>query len=274
MSVKQSIALIWRGRFVVGLLFIGLVVSVARCASEPSDATSSTAAVGQPSANQVPLDPFDDPEVRARVADPSGVRAHGDHATRRARSIRHEYTVSVAHTTAQMLPPGLPGDDGARPSAARSRSRARRRPSSCARVPGSVFDNTRGIPTLLRWRDEICQPTFMPVDPTLHWANPLNLEPPTPPFTPFPPGYQNAQFPVAHVTHTHGLVVQAQLRRHGRGVVLALRAPRAELREPRLRHAQRAAGDAALLSRPRDGRDPARRVRRERGGRLLHPRSQ
>jgi FtsP/CotA-like multicopper oxidase with cupredoxin domain len=74
-------------------------------------------------------------------------------------------------------------------------------------VPGSVFDNIRGIPSLVRWRNEITGPHFLPVDPTLHWANPFAMEPPVAPFVPFPPGYAHAQFPVGHVTHNHGLVV-------------------------------------------------------------------
>ena len=77
-------------------------------------------------------------------------------------------------------------------------------------VPGPVFENTRGMPTLLNWRDGSSDRTFLPVDPTLHWANPRTIEVPEPPFTAFPPGYADAQFPVPHVTHTHGLVVRPQ----------------------------------------------------------------
>jgi FtsP/CotA-like multicopper oxidase with cupredoxin domain len=73
-------------------------------------------------------------------------------------------------------------------------------------VPGSTFDNTRGIPTLVRWRNDMTMPHFLPLDPTLHWANPQRMEPPVAPFTPFPPGYDNA-YPIPHVTHNHGLVV-------------------------------------------------------------------
>ena len=49
------------------------------------------------------------------------------------------------------------------------------------------------------------------MDPTIAWANPQAIEEPLPPFNLFPPGYQNAQFPVARVTHTHGLVVLPQM---------------------------------------------------------------
>lgn len=74
-------------------------------------------------------------------------------------------------------------------------------------TPGAVFENVVGIPTQMHWVDNIEQPAFLEVDPTLHWANPNSIEVPTPPFNLFPPGYTKALFPVAHVTHTHGLVV-------------------------------------------------------------------
>jgi FtsP/CotA-like multicopper oxidase with cupredoxin domain len=74
-------------------------------------------------------------------------------------------------------------------------------------TPGAVFENTVGIPSQINWVDNIQQPAFLEVDPTLHWANPQSIEKPTPPFALFPPGYPKSLFPVAHVTHTHGLVV-------------------------------------------------------------------
>ena len=170
--------------------------------------TKGGAQSGGPSADQVPLDPLSIPQFAHELAIP---RVFAPTVVRDAqgRVIRHEYTVSVAHTWVQMLPPGFPR------TTVRAFGGQVKIPGSSATefvrtVPGPVFENTRGIPTLVRWRDAIFQPTFMPVDPTLHWANPQTLEPPLPPFTPFPPGYQNAQYPVAHVTHTHGLVVKPE----------------------------------------------------------------
>jgi FtsP/CotA-like multicopper oxidase with cupredoxin domain len=124
--------------------------------------------------------------------------------------IRHEYTVSVAQTRLQMLPPGFPmttvlayGGQVKIPGSTAS--------EFARTVPGPVFDNTRHIPSLVRWRNEIHQPHFFAVDPTLHWANPQAIERPLPPFLPFPPGYANAQFPVPHVTHNHGLVINTEM---------------------------------------------------------------
>jgi FtsP/CotA-like multicopper oxidase with cupredoxin domain len=121
--------------------------------------------------------------------------------------VRHQYTVSTAQTQVQMLPPGFPTTTvlaygGQVKIAGSSQTEFVRS------VPGSVFDNVRGIPTTVRWRNEITQPHFLPVDPTIHFANPQCMEPPSPPFLPFPGGYANAQYPVAGATHNHGLVVK------------------------------------------------------------------
>jgi len=77
-------------------------------------------------------------------------------------------------------------------------------------VPGGTFENTKNLPTRMHWRNTITQPHFMPVDPTIHWANPLFVETPQEPFQPFPPGYPFALDPVPHVTHMHGLVVRSE----------------------------------------------------------------
>ena len=164
------------------------------------------ASTGGPSPDQQPLDPLSIPKFAHELAIPR-VFAPTVIKNSQGQVIRHEYTVSVAHTLAQMLPPGFPRTT-VRAFGGRVKIPGSSHTEFVRTTPGPVFENTRGIPTLLRWRDEILEPTFMPVDPVLHWANPLTLEPPTPPFTPFPPGYDAAQFPVAHVTHTHGLVVK------------------------------------------------------------------
>ena len=190
------------GRFA---LPAGVLAAWAGCGGPVEDTPENTEqAIGQPSADQEPLDPEAIPKFAhelpiPRTFAPTVITSNGQ-------VVRHEYTVSIAHTTVQALPPGFPA------TTVRGFGGQVKIPGSSGTefirsVPGSVFDNTRGIPTRLKWRDEIFQPTFMPVDPTLHWANPQNMESPTPPFIPFPPGYQNAQYPVAHVTHTHGLVV-------------------------------------------------------------------
>ena len=171
------------------------------------DIESTEEAVGPPSASQVPLDPLTIPKFAhqltiPRVFAPTVITQGGQ-------VIRHEYTVSVAQTTVQMLPPGYPattvlayGGQVKIPNSSQT--------EFVRSVPGPIFDNTRGIPSLVRWRNDVTGPHFLPIDPTLHWANPNTLEAPVAPFNAFPPGYFLGQFPVGIVTHNHGLVVVPQ----------------------------------------------------------------
>jgi FtsP/CotA-like multicopper oxidase with cupredoxin domain len=180
---------------------VALFASISGCgdANEAADRVKQMA--GTPSVDQVLLDPLSIPKFAHELPIPRVF----------APSIRHdptrrEYTISVKQTTVQLLPPGFPattvlayGGDVEVPNS--------RRTEFVRSVPGPVIENVRGVRTVIHWRNQIDTPHFLPVDPTLHWANPLGLEPPTRPFLPFPPGYADAQFPVAHVTHTHGLEV-------------------------------------------------------------------
>jgi spore coat protein A, manganese oxidase len=102
-----------------------------------------------------------------------------------------------------------------------------------ASAPGPTFEATRGIPIQLKWVNNLVDGNgkplsyMYPVDPTIHWANPNNID-----MTaamqqtmdgqapPYPPGYNgapytfnatvtnpdgwNAQSPVPIVTHLHG----------------------------------------------------------------------
>jgi spore coat protein A len=176
------------------------------CLDDPDALDESEYNVG-PSPDQVPLDPLTIPRFAhelpiPRTFAPTVITSHG-------RVVRHEYTVSVRQTTAQLLPPGFP------PTTILAYGGQVTVPGQNATEfvlssPGPIFDNTRGIPSLVKWRNELTGPHFLPIDPTLHWANPTTLEPPVPPFTPFPPGYPQAQNPIGIVTHNHGLVVTPQ----------------------------------------------------------------
>jgi FtsP/CotA-like multicopper oxidase with cupredoxin domain len=182
-----------------------LLASALGCeGSSRDDAGGVREGSGPPSTSQVPLDPLTIPKFahelpRPRVFAPTEVRQGGV-------VIRHQYTVSIDKATVQMLPPGFPnttvfayGGDVKIPGSSQV--------EFVRTVPGPVFDNVRGIPTRVMWRNQITTPHFMPIDPTLHWANPNAIESPIAPFTPFPPGYPAALSPVPHVTHNHGLVV-------------------------------------------------------------------
>ncbi len=192
------------------LIALGLVTYGLGCDSAADGEVDSVAqAVGIPSTSQVPLDPATIPKFAHELTIPP-VYAPTEVTDRRGRVIRRDYTISMAPTTVQMLPPGFPATTvfayGARVKVPGSNA------TTFARtVPGPTFESTRGIPNLVRWRNEITTPGFLPVDPTIHWANPQAIEAPLAPFNAFPPGYEDAQFPVAAVTHTHGLMVEGGL---------------------------------------------------------------
>ncbi len=157
---------------------------------------------------QEPLDPLTIPKYVNQLAIPR-VLAPSVIRDSRGRVVRHEYTVSTNAIRAQVLPPGFPQTTvwayGGRVLIPGSTGT-----EFVASSPGPVFESTRGIPSRVTWRNQIERPHILAVDPVLHWANPNAVEHPDAPFTPFPPGYAKAQFPVPVVTHTHGLVVKPQ----------------------------------------------------------------
>lgn len=71
-------------------------------------------------------------------------------------------------------------------------------------VPGPTFEAVRGIPVHVQWINNLTGPHFLPVDPTLDWANPNSTAIPRPPFPSFPPGFSSAQKTVPTVPHLHG----------------------------------------------------------------------
>lgn len=187
------------------------------CIGDSQDAqeeSQSTQAVGSPSVDQVPLDPTTIPQFANQLPIP---RTYAPTVVRDSRGnvIRNEYTVTVAQTTAQILPPGFPattvmayGGDVKIPGSSSTQF--------VRGVPGAVFENVRGTPTIIHWRNGVNGQHFMPVDPTILWANPGGIEPPTGPlnedgfFNPFPTDNLGGRSPVPIVTHNHGLVVIPQ----------------------------------------------------------------
>jgi spore coat protein A len=102
-------------------------------------------------------------------------------------------------------------------------------------TPGPTFEAIRGVPIQVKWENELVDSDgkplqyMYPVDPTIHWANPNNIDMDAAMeqtiqglAPPFPPGYNgypytipgtttvtnpngwNAQSPVPIVTHLHG----------------------------------------------------------------------
>jgi FtsP/CotA-like multicopper oxidase with cupredoxin domain len=186
----------------------GLVVAIA-CGPQSGESVGVTSeALGSPSPDEMPLDPTTVPKFAQQLKIPEIWT--GTPVTSGGKVVQENYTLSVVQSTSQMLPPGFPASVVLAYSGS-AHVKGSTTSSSLTVTPGAVFENTVGIPSQVTWVDNIQQPAFLQVDPTLHWANPQNMEVPTPPFNLFPPGYMNSLFPVAHVTHTHGLAVPSDM---------------------------------------------------------------
>jgi FtsP/CotA-like multicopper oxidase with cupredoxin domain len=131
---------------------------------------------------------------------------------------RKEFTVRMAKFNDQQLPPGFPStqlfgyggnvfvrfdaNGQAQPALEQTGPVLFQRTS-----PGPKFEQSRNVPDLTHYRNELAGDHPLAVDPTLDWANPNNFPKPTAPFLAFPPGYPQAQNPISHTTHTHGIEV-------------------------------------------------------------------
>jgi len=179
------------------------------CSSAPEGADTATGTVtSAATAAQAPLlDPTTIPKFvnqmpRFDTFEPTVVRNAAGQITSR------DYTVHIAKFTEQQLPPGFPatllfgyGGNVRKPDGTVAFNRT---------SPGPKFEQIRLIPGRITYLNEIEGEHPLPVDPTLDWANPNNFPKPTPPFLPFPPGYPQAQSPVTHTTHSHGLEVRPE----------------------------------------------------------------
>lgn len=122
--------------------------------------------------------------------------------------ISHNYTISMTEFKQQILPCEFPmttvwGYEGNIEESSTGEV-------ACFRSsPGATFEAKRDIPVNVQWINNITKPNMLPVDPTLHWANPNDIPEPIQPFKPFPPGYPLAQSPVPLVVHLHGAEVRA-----------------------------------------------------------------
>jgi FtsP/CotA-like multicopper oxidase with cupredoxin domain len=124
------------------------------------------------------------------------------------RIIHRDYNVRVEKVTEQVLPPGFP------PTLVFGYGGRARLPDGTVtdvlQSPGPKFEQIRGIEARITFNNNLQGQHPLAVDPTLDWANPNNFPKPTRPFIPFPPGYPEAQSPITHVTHSHGLEVRPE----------------------------------------------------------------
>jgi spore coat protein A len=122
--------------------------------------------------------------------------------------IRHDYQITAANKEVQMLPEGCPTTP-VLAYGGLALADGETLPKLEWTSPGATFEMTRDMPARVQWINEIRAPHMLPIDPTLHWANPKDLPAPKGPFDNFPPSIDEVQSPVPIVTHVHGLEVDS-----------------------------------------------------------------
>lgn len=207
MSKKRVLTVASGGVLAAGILSLALVSKGCGDQSTSPLTETVTSALGQPSVDQVPLDGQDmfDNHGAFTTQLPIPKTFAPTVITSGGRVIRNEYTITDSQAQVQALPAGFPT------TTVLAMGGAAVGGGNTQTSPAAKFENSRGIPTVVHWRTNIGQPSFLQIDPTIHWADPQAIEKPTPPFNLFPPGYANANYPIAHVTHTHGLMVLPQM---------------------------------------------------------------
>lgn len=175
-----------------------------------------------PAFSQFPMriDPANIPQWINQLAGPPSVFVPLNVSDNAGNLIRQEYIIKVSQFTQQILPTidangkptGFPattvwGYEGEAKNPVTGEDLG-----IVKSTPGSTFETIQNLPVQVKWVNNLIDaqgkplPHLFPVDPTLHWANPKNLQMPTSPVTApaFPPGYTEAQSPVPIVTHLHG----------------------------------------------------------------------
>ena len=140
------------------------------------------------------LDPLTIPKYENQLTGPLPVYEPTNITDSNGKVIRYEYTVTMSSFKEQILPPSMNlltnvwGYGGMAKDASTGASLG-----YVQSAPGPSFEAVRGIPIKVKWVNNITSPYMLPVDPTIHWANPNNYATPTPPFPSYPPGYPDAQ---------------------------------------------------------------------------------
>lgn len=119
--------------------------------------------------------------------------------------ISHNYTVDVSEFSQQILPSGFPMTTVWGYSGTAKDPLTGTLFPNFKNAPGATFEAIRGVPINIQWVNNLTGPHPLPVDPTLHWADPNGLGMVDPATVPtFPPGLAATQSPVPIVPHLHG----------------------------------------------------------------------
>jgi FtsP/CotA-like multicopper oxidase with cupredoxin domain len=194
-------------------------------------AISSFAMLGTVEAAPTLLDPSMIPKFTNQLTGPPPVYVPKIIKDPLGKGIAFEYTVTMDEKMQQILPTtdalGNPTGFGMTPvwgyGGQAKDSVTGKKIGFVLNSPGPSFEAIRGIPSVVKWINNINTPYMFAVDPTLHWANPNNIPMDTVMdqamnglAPPFPPGYNglpyagtnpngfNAQSPAPLVAHLHG----------------------------------------------------------------------
>jgi spore coat protein A len=181
----------------LGIVFIVLAIFIAGFSAGPSLVFSLS----------LPplLDPLSVPKFENQLTGPPPVYESTNITDSDGNVIQHNYEITASSFKEQILPDSMGlltnvwGYGGMAKDAVTGESLG-----YVQIAPGPSFEAVRGIPIKVKWINNITSPYMLPVDPTIHWANPNNYATPAPPFSPYPPGYPEAQGTVPLVTHLHG----------------------------------------------------------------------
>lgn len=120
-------------------------------------------------------------------------------------TISHNYIVYVSQFEEQILPEGFPKTVVFGYGGRVFDEVSGKKINDFKAAPGATFEAVRGVTVNVQWINNLNSPNVLPVDPTLHWADPNNLGMVAPSsIPPFPPGLYKAQNPIPIVTHIHG----------------------------------------------------------------------
>ena len=171
------------------------------------------------------LDPTAIPQFTNQLSGPPSVYVPSNVTDNSGNIIQQQYTINITQFTQQMLPTTT-ADGKATGFAATTvwgyQGHAMDPVTGedlgvVASTPGSTFMATQGVPVQVKWVNDLVdgagQPLsyFLPVDPTIHWANPngLPMDVSGANLATYPPGNPQAQTPVPIITHLHGGEVQS-----------------------------------------------------------------
>ena len=163
----------------------------------------------EPPSNSI-LDPTTIPKFENQLSGPPPVFEATNVTDSKGNVVENDYAVTISSFMAQVLPPSMDlltnvwGFGGQAKDAVTGGSLGYVQSS-----PGPSFYATRGIPSKVKWVNNITTPYMFPVDTTIHWANPNNEPMPMGPFPSYPPGDPVAQGTVPIVIHLHGSETQS-----------------------------------------------------------------